>query len=489
MKALKAKGLEFGKDYSYSLLHPQSHAGYFPGALPMTIKLLFSLEDGKVYGTQIIGYDGVDKRVDVIATAIRFKANIYDLTRLELAYAPPYSSAKDPVNFAGYAATNIYENITHPVTWEQAFEETKEEGKDLLDIREHTERLASIIEGIQHIPLTEIRGRMDELDKSKTYYVFCSVGLRGYIAERILKQEGFDCRNILGGIRTWKALYDTDTSVSLEDQSDLPQDSDRSAPTLESVPAAGTVKLESLNVCGLSCPGPIVEVAKTIETLEPGTHLYVTATDPGFTKDIQAWCENTGNRLVKKGREGKEWFAEIQKGGGDPAADDTTPQTAQSAPRANEKTMIVFSGDLDKAIASFIIANGAAAMGNKVNMFFTFWGLNILRRDQKVPVKKDFMSKMFSGMMPRGSRKLGLSKMNFGGAGKNMIRNVMKKKNIASLEELIQQAKEAGVKMTACQMSMDVMGITHEELIDGVEVGGVASMLNDNDRSNMNLFI
>ena len=151
--------------------------------------------------------------------------------------------------------------------------------------------------------------------------------------------------------------------------------------------------------------------------------------------------------------------------------------------------MIVFSGDLDKAIASFIIANGAAAMGNKVNMFFTFWGLNILRRDQKVPVKKDFMSKMFSGMMPRGSRKLGLSKMNFGGAGKNMIRNVVKKKNIASLEELIQQAKEAGVKMTACQMSMDVMGITHEELIDGVEVGGVAYMLNDKDRSNMNLFI
>ncbi len=151
--------------------------------------------------------------------------------------------------------------------------------------------------------------------------------------------------------------------------------------------------------------------------------------------------------------------------------------------------MIVFSGDLDKAIASFIIANGAAAMGSQVNMFFTFWGLNILRKNQSVPVKKDLISKLFGWMMPRGSKRLGLSKMNMLGMGSAMIRSVMKKQNVYSLEELIRQAQQAGVKITACQMSMDVMGIQSEELIDGVEIGGVATMLADNDKSDMNLFI
>nr|WP_281422231.1 DsrE/DsrF/DrsH-like family protein [Peptoniphilus ovalis] len=151
--------------------------------------------------------------------------------------------------------------------------------------------------------------------------------------------------------------------------------------------------------------------------------------------------------------------------------------------------MIIFDGDLDKAIASFIIATGAAAMGNKVNMFFTFWGLSILRKENAPEVKKDFMSKMFSMMLPKSSKKLGLSKMNFFGMGSKMIRKVMKDKGVSSLEELISNAQKAGVKMTACQMSMDVMGLKKEELIDGVEVGGVAAMLEDNDNSNMNLFI
>ena len=154
-----------------------------------------------------------------------------------------------------------------------------------------------------------------------------------------------------------------------------------------------------------------------------------------------------------------------------------------------EKTMIIFDGDLDKAIASFIIATGAAAMGNKVHMFFTFWGLSIIRKENPPHTEKDFMSKMFSKMLPKGSKKLGLSKMNFLGAGPKMIRSVMKKKGVSSLEELIKQAQEMGVEMTACQMSMDIMGITKDELLDGVEVGGVASMLNDSDNSNMNLFI
>lgn len=155
----------------------------------------------------------------------------------------------------------------------------------------------------------------------------------------------------------------------------------------------------------------------------------------------------------------------------------------------DKKTIILFSGDMDKVMASLIIANGAAAMGSEVTIFFTFWGLNVLRKAQKVKVKKDFMEKMFGWMMPRGAEKLSLSKMNFGGMGTSMMKSIMKKKNVNSLPELIESAQMMGVKMIACTMSMDVMGIKEEELIDGVEFAGVASYLGEADEANVNLFI
>ncbi|MEB3101932.1 DsrE/DsrF/DrsH-like family protein [Ferviditalea candida] len=156
---------------------------------------------------------------------------------------------------------------------------------------------------------------------------------------------------------------------------------------------------------------------------------------------------------------------------------------------SEKATMIVFSGDLDKAMASFIIATGAASMGKEVTMFFTFWGLNILRKDQYVPAKKSFVESMFGKMMPRGPEKLGLSKMNFGGMGAKMMKGEMRKKNIISLPELMETAKELEIKMVACTMSMDVMGISKEELIDGLEYAGVATFLGAADESNINLFI
>ena len=153
------------------------------------------------------------------------------------------------------------------------------------------------------------------------------------------------------------------------------------------------------------------------------------------------------------------------------------------------KTIIVFDGDMDKVMASLIIANGAAAMGRKVTMFYTFWGLNALRKSNNVKVQKTFVEKMFGIMMPRGLGKLSLSKMNMLGMGKAMMKSVMRQKNVSSLEELMQSAMKSGVKMIACTMSMDVMGIKEEELIDGVELAGVATYLGDAELSNVNLFI
>ena len=250
---------------------------------------------------------------------------------------------------------------------------------------------------------------------------------------------------------------------------------------------------QTLDCSGLQCPGPIMRVFQTIKDMNEGEILQVSATDMGFARDIESWCKRMGNTLLKTERIGKENIVYIQKGlgGGHVAESDTAAQIIPGGTAAlpQGKTMIVFSGDLDKVLASFIIANGAAAMGRPVTMFFTFWGLNALRKHENQKVKKPFMDAMFGTMMPRGASKLKLSNMNMGGMGTAMMRKVMKNKNIDSLEDLMKQAMLNGVKIVACTMSMDVMGITKDELIDGIEYAGVAAYLGDAEESNVNLFI
>jgi len=157
--------------------------------------------------------------------------------------------------------------------------------------------------------------------------------------------------------------------------------------------------------------------------------------------------------------------------------------------REDKKTIIVFSNDMDKVMAAFVIATGAATMGDEVTMFFAFWGLNVLRDAKKRSQGKSFLEKMFGVMMPKGVEKLPLSKMNFLGIGPKLMKYMMKKKNVMMLPEMIKQAQELGIKMVACSMSMDVMGIKKEELIDGVEIGGVATYLCEASEAGVNLFI
>ena len=200
----------------------------------------------------------------------------------------------------------------------------------------------------------------------------------------------------------------------------------------------------------------------------------------GFKSDIGAWCESTGNSLIDLRVENKKIYATVQKGKSEKGKTLTTEQNGQ--------TIVVFSNDLDKVLASFIIANGAKASGKDVTMFFTFWGLNVLRKSN-VNVKKGLIDSLFGLMMPKGADKLTLSKMNMGGIGSEMMKWVMKNKNIATLSELIQQAQNNGIKFIACNMSMDVMGIKEEEFIDGVEIGGVAKYITESNHANSNLFI
>ncbi len=199
-KLLKELGIEYEKSYT----HSSSHAGYYPGSAPMNIKLLFSKSDGKVLGAQIVGYDGVDKRLDVLAAAIRAGMSVYDLQELELSYAPPYSSAKDPVNIAGYVAANILTGDVSIFHWDEV--KSLDRSKTLLvDVRSKMEYSLGTIDGAVNIPVDELRDRVGELAPERDIYLFCQVGQRGYLAARILMQMGYrNIKNLSGGYLVYR---------------------------------------------------------------------------------------------------------------------------------------------------------------------------------------------------------------------------------------------------------------------------------------------
>jgi NADPH-dependent 2,4-dienoyl-CoA reductase/sulfur reductase-like enzyme/peroxiredoxin family protein/rhodanese-related sulfurtransferase/TusA-related sulfurtransferase len=483
--------------YEKSFTYSGSHASYYPGAVSMSIKLIYEQHNGRILGVQIVGYDGVDKRCDVVATAIRANMTVHDLTQLELSYAPPFSSAKDPVNMAGYVAENILSGRARIFHWHDVPKIDLNQSS-LLDVRTKYEFENGSIPGAIHIPIDELRDRLCELDQGKTYYVLCQIGLRGYIACRILSQNQFSCLNLSGGYRLYASIFgkpviseEDDEEVSNLRREGITTEDHSQSPDFNEETQSFTISTVQVDATGLQCPGPILQLAKALNAANPEDVIEISTTDPAFISDSKAFCRRTGNTYIGLKSEKGVSLTTIRKGSKDLAGCKTSSETKTAiAPSGgNGKNIIVFSGDLDKAIASFIIANASAAMGRKVTMFFTFWGLNILRKPRKIKVQKDFLSRMFGRMMPRGSKKLSLSKMNMFGMGAKMIRGIMKKKNIDSLEELIQSALDLKVELVACTMSMDVMGIQREELIDGIQIGGAAAMIAHAEESDMSLFI
>ncbi len=477
-KSLKRAGLPYEKVY----IHPASHASYYPGASPISLKLLFDPRDGKVLGAQAVGSDGVDKRIDVLAVAIRAGLTVYDLEETELSYAPPYGSAKDPVNYAGFVASNILRGDVEVCHTEQMIDPS--EDQIILDVRKPVEVAAGTIPGAIHMPLDELRTRMSELPKDKEILTYCAVGLRGYLACRIMSQKGYRCKNYTGGIKTYSMVTGKAPKNQEPPKAEACDDSGIScAINAPAGPPQTTAVVKIVDACGLQCPGPIMQVSEALASVKEGEAIEVLASDPAFSADIAGWCHSTGNRLIEVKPDNGRYTAIIAKGGvGVPAA-------SASADTRKKKTIVVFSSDFDKMMASFIIANGAASMGSEVTMFFTFWGLNALRKPKHVAVSKNVIEKMFGWMMPRGADRLKLSQMNMGGMGLAMIKGIMRKKNVPSLPQLIASAQRAGVKLVACSMSMDLMGIKREELLDGVEEGGVAMYLDRAESGNVNLFV
>ena len=463
-KSLKNSDISFDKIY----LYPNNHANYYPGALPLSIKVLFNKENKRILGAQCFGKEGVDKFIDVIATTLHFKGTIDDLKELELAYAPPFLSAKSPANMAGFIGNNILDGRLNQIFVEELrnYDSSKH---FILDVRETIELVGGSFENSVNIPLSELRKRMEEIPKDKEIWAYCAVGLRGYLAERFLSQNGYNAKNIAGGYKNHlKVLDNKEKSLTTKEFTQNKENFNSN---------------DYIDLCGLSCPGPLVKVKENMDKIGDGEVFKAKASDPGFYNDIQAWAKSTNNEILSLKKDGDNIFVDILKN-----KKNNSSKENKIIETNDGLTIVVFSGDLDKAIAAFIIANGALTMGKKVTMFFTFWGLSILKR-KNIDTNKSLIEKIFSFMLPKNSKELPISKMNMFGTGPKMIRWIMKKKNIMSLETLMAESLKNGANLVACTMSMDVMGVKKEELIDQISFGGVGQYLGEADKANKNLFI
>ncbi len=506
---LKAMGRPFRKIY----LHPSSNASYYPGAARLDIKLIFE-EDGSILGAQIVGMKGADKRIDAIAQAMRNGLKAPQLGELELAYAPPYNSAKDPVNFAGFIAENVLTGRSDVV-----YPDSIPGDALILDVREPEENALGTLPGAINIPLEQLRDRLGELDPARLTVTFCQVGLRGYLAERILKQHGFRAANLSGGWITWKMFHPEKSIPSQPSQPSQAQSSPAlsgnsvEAPEPHGGGKEGSARGNSvsraeaitLDVRSLPCPGPVVKLKAAMNGSAPGTAVHVLAS-PSFEGDLIQWAES-GNFELRNLLRKEEWIeADVLKPlsgdsssgngsgiphgkpGGEGCSGEICRMPGGKAP-AQSAAIVLFSNDFDKAMAAMILANAFAAAGMKVGVFFTFWGLSVLRKNPERALRKTLTERLFGFMLPCGAEKLALSKMNMMGFGTQMMKGVMKQKKVMSLPELIRSAREAGVRFIACEMAMDVMGISREELIEVDEVAGAATFAALAGKNGPTLFI
>ena len=487
----EAQARALGIPHRAVVIHAGSHASYYPGSRQLSLKLVFGL-DGKILGAQAIGADGADKRIDVIATAIGAGLSVDDLTELELAYAPPFGSAKDPVNVVGYVAGNVLAGFHEIIDWRELRDllTSAPASIQLVDVRTAEEFSIQTLPRAKNIDLEHLRDRLGELDPDRPTIVFCQVGLRGYLAYRILKQAGFkDVRNLTGGIKTYAWATEKQSNPDLFDYESIKRraqaeiEAERGGCAVAVAPAGDAHRLDAV---GLQCPGPIMKAFKAMAAMEAGETLEITASDPAFGRDIRAWASRTGNELLSVGSAKGIITARVRKTASAPAARAATGE----APARDGVSLVVFSGDLDKAMASLIIANGALAMGSKVTVFFTFWGLNLLRKPDRPSPAKPLIDAAFGFMLPKGIRNANrLSNMNFLGAGGRLMRKVMRDKRVDDPSDLLASLVTGGASLVACQMSMDVMGLRREELIDSVDIGGVATFLEAARQSGTTLFI
>lgn len=330
----------------------------------------------------------------------------------------------------------------------------------LLDVREASEYEQGHINNARNFPLTMIEAEYPEKDKS--YYVYCKSGIRSQQASLLLVNHGFDIVNLEGGYSDFIKKHHT----SPDDEEEIVIQDDR----------------KMVNYSGMQCPGPIVSLSMEMQKMDVGKQIEVKVSDFGFYNDVKSWAAQIGHTIVDLTKNQNLVTAIIQKESQD-------NKNMKIADKENGTTIVLFSGELDKALAALIIANGAKAAGREVTIFFTFWGLTALKRMDKQKVKKRGMEKLFSFFLPSTPVQMPLSKMNMFGLGNRMMRFIMRQKNVESLPSLIDKAINQDIKLIACTMSMDVMGIKKEELRPEVQFAGVGTYIGDTEKAKHNLFI
>ncbi len=330
----------------------------------------------------------------------------------------------------------------------------------LIDVREMSEYDLGHINNAQNFPLSTIESKYPEDDK--TYYIYCKSGGRSQQASQYLANQGYDIVNLDDGYTAF-----ADKNISLpEEQTDMKIQNDRKV----------------INYSGMQCPGPIVNLNMEVQQLEVGKQIEVKVTDFGFYSDVKSWAAQTGHAIVDLEQKADHVKAIVQK-------EPQNNKDMKVTETANGTTIVLFSGELDKAIAALIIANGAKAAGREVSIFFTFWGLNALKHNNKVKVKKQGIEKLFDLFLPNTPENMPISKMNMFGLGNLMMRFIMKKKNVDTLPSLMNQAIKQDIRLMACTMSMDVMGIKKEELRKEADFVGVGTYIGETQKAAHNLFI
>jgi len=476
-----------GIDYDIVYYSGNHHASYYPGAKNVILKIIFEKKTLKVLGAQSVGASA-DKKIDILSTAIYHNATMEDLLDYNLSYSPPYGSAKDVINLAASIAVNRRDQKLKTIKAEELTEDMF-----VVDVNPETVHEVSSISWSINIPL-ETLDKTTKLpkDKDSFIYIHCNTGHTSYNALKIIESKGYtNLVNVIGGNHRYQAFKwsrEYKPSLSNSHSNDSTNDMTPKAATSSKV-VSSSAKVETLDCTGLACPGPLLKLHKKLNEVEDGTILDVTASDFGFEDDVKTWVGKNGHTLISVSSDDEKVYAKIQKGNTSVVNEDTQALAGALMKDKERATIVLFSGDYDKVIAALIIAQAAASLGKKVTIFATFWGLNAFRIKPKKKPKKKFMEKMFGKMMPTGVDKLPLTQMNFGGLGKKIIKSVMKKHNVKSPAEMIKDSKELGIEFIACTMSMDLLGVRKEEIIDGVSFAGAAKYISHADDSNITLFI
>jgi peroxiredoxin family protein/TusA-related sulfurtransferase/rhodanese-related sulfurtransferase len=482
----------------------------------ISMKVTYDPETGALLGAQAVGgREGVDKRLDVIATALAGNLTIGDLAHLDLSYAPPFGSARDVINTVGFLGNNTKSLMTTPVF---SLSSPSSTGKSplVIDVRDSMSSAVHPIPGpeaggcdpkrVVNIPLEAMRERIDEireLSKDRGVITVCNLGKLSYFASRILAAHDIPVQSLQGGLAL---LRNQPIEMISEPEPTTPEShgsQTKASPASSSHPSGPSQPVQELDVCGIACPGPIMAIRKALPNVKPGCELRVVASDTGFYNDFKSFCRVNNLTVVSLTKSNGLITGQLRVPGDEGVTSQPVEKAAEasssnSLASSKDLSLVVFSGELDKVLAAFVLANGAIAMGGKVTMFFTFWGLNALRTshhqgshgsDNLHHGNLDIMDKMLRLMLPNGADALPLSHLQMGGLGPIAMKLQMKQKHLPNLPDLMKDATQGGVRMVACTMSMSALGILESDLVSGVELGGVADFLDASSQSKTTLFI